>query len=569
MKKKGIVEKIKKTTKRLGSLGWLLKLTKPFVLKLLGLVILGVVITLLGVSSSVVSKYIIDAATNATSMTLSIIIMISITAVSLVLSFSSSLISTVVNEKYAFHIRQKMFDRILRTCWIDIIKYHSGDLLTRLKSDIGAITGGITGVVPQIIVLTVQLFAAFFTLFHFDKTIAVFALILGPVSALAMWVFGKRLKRLQMKVQQSESKYSSFLQESIENIMIIKSFTAEERSSARLKELFLERLSWVVKKNRTTALAGALMGFVFTTGYLTAFIYGAIKISEGQITFGTMTIFLTLVSQVQGPFLSLAKTFPQIMSILASSERVTEILNLEQEEIKQLENPVFSVGVEIKDVNFKYLDDMVFEDANLNILPGDIIAVVGPSGIGKTTLVRLIMSFIKPQAGHLSFYLDRTNVISAGPVARSFIDYVPQGNTLFSGTISDNLKMGKQNASQEEMVQALTFSAAEFVLELPDGLETMIGERGHRLSEGQAQRIAIARAIIRGSPLLILDEATSALDEDTELKILKGINNLPRKPTCIIITHRKSILAFCNRKIEIGNGRLVENDKGIFAMREI
>ena len=420
------ISKIKKAARQMGSLGWLARLTKSFLPRLLFLVFLSILTVLLGIASSIASKYVVDSAASAKPMIIAVIIMIAVTLVILVLSFSSSLISTVVNEKYAFHIRQNMFDRILKTIWIDIIKYHSGDLLTRLKSDIGTITGGVTDVIPQIITMTVQLFAAFLTLLHFDSTMAFFALILGPATALAMWALGKKLKDMQLMVQKTESRYSSFLQESIENIMIVKSFSAEERSSAQLKELFLDRLYWIKKKNLLTAFSGSVISFLFAAGYITAFVYGAYRISRGEITFGTMTVFLTLVSQIQGPFIMLARTFPQIISILASAERITEILNLEQEEPKKaLEYPALSIGLELKEVDFGYLDDDVLTKSNLKILPGDTIAIVGPSGIGKTTLVRLIMSLIKPRSGEVNLYLDRQAVITAGPSARAFIAYVP------------------------------------------------------------------------------------------------------------------------------------------------
>lgn len=559
---KDIFRKINRAGRIFGSLRWLFELTKPYIPRLLLLVMIGVVTTLLGVSSSVISKHLIDAATAAQPLTPYIVVLILLSVVSMALSLSSSLITMVVNEKYSFHIRQKMFDRILSTVWSDIVNYHSGDLLTRLKSDIGAITGGFTDVIPHIFLLSVQLVAAFFTLYFYDRTMALFALILGPIAAVIAWLMGRKLKNLQKKVQQTESAYSSFLQESLENIMIVKSFRAEERSSARLKELFHDRLNWVVKKNKMTALTGMTISLIFSAGYLTAFIYGAVRISQGLITYGTMTAFLTLVAQIQGPIYGLARTFPSIISVLASAERVTEILNLKQEkESLPVKREAADLGLEFKGVEFGYLDELVIKNADFKILPGDSVAIVGPSGIGKTTLVRLIMSFVEPNKGEMRLLLDGSEPLALGPSARDLIAYVPQGNTLFSGTIADNLRMGKPDVTEDDMAEALKTAAAEFVLELPDGVNTLIGERGYRLSEGQAQRVAIARALIRKSPLLILDEATSSLDEKAELRILRGIKELRHKPTCIIITHRKSILPYCNRIIAIENGVLVEEKR--------
>ncbi|NLT15429.1 MAG: ABC transporter ATP-binding protein [Clostridiales bacterium] len=538
---------------------WVFVLTKPFIPSLLLLLLLDVAGSLIGIASAIVSKYVIDAATSSSSLTASVIIMISITAATLILNVVSSLITTVINEKYSFHIRQKIFDRILRTEWLQITKYHSGDLLTRLKSDVGAVASGITSVVPSVITLVVRLVAAFFTLMHFDASLALFALILGPVSVIASWALGRKLKKLQIKVQESESKYSSFMQESIENILIIKTFVAEERSRNKLQELYKERLFWILKKNRMSVIASAAVGFFFSFGYIMAFIWGAVKISLGLITFGTMTLFLSLVSQVQGPIVALAQTIPQIISIMASAERITEINKLGYEEkSRDSMHQSVDLGIRIDHVDFAYFDEKILTNADLCITPGDTVAIVGPSGIGKTTLVRLIMNLVKPQQGTIDIFNNDSSFACSGTAMRDYIAYVPQGNTLFSGRISDNLRMGKPDATEQEMEAALRAAAADFVLELPEGINTIIGERGQRLSEGQAQRVAIARAIIRNSPILILDEATSSLDAETELRVLKSIGALWPKPTCIIITHRKSILAFCNREVAIENGAMKE-----------
>lgn len=544
----------------LKSFAWLSDYTKPFFSSILILLFLNIIISITGVASSVASKYVVDTASSSGKMFTSILFMVAFTGIAIAANFVFSLLSTVVNEKYASHIRLKLLDQMLRTEWLEISKYHSGDVLTRLKSDVNIVASGVSDLIPQITYLTVQFVISFFTLNYYDSTLAIFAVILGPMTVLVSWSISKRLKRIQKNVQEAESRYSTFLQECLENILIIKSFVAEDESAGKFSILLNERIFWIKKKTRLSAVAGTVVSVFFSLGYLVAFVWGAYKISQGLITFGTMTIFLSLASRIQMPIYSLAKTVPQLAAIGASADRINELrkLPMESQNSEVTLSDIVDVGIEFQNVAFGYSEDIILDNIQLKIAPGDFVAVVGVSGVGKTTLLRLIMSLIKPNEGSVDFLMNGTLTISAQRAARSIIAYVPQGNTLFSGTIAENLKMGNPDATLEDMRAALKSAAAEFVFTLPDGLDTVIGERGKRLSDGQAQRIAIARAIIRRAPLLILDEATSSLDLETEYKILQELRRLEYHPTCIIVTHRESILAICNRKIVIEQGAIAE-----------
>lgn len=546
--------------RHLKSFAWLSDYTKPFTSSILLLLVLNIIISTAGIASSVASKYVVDSASSSGKMLISVLFMVAFTGVAIAANFIFSLLSTVVNEKYASHIRLKLLDQMLRTEWLEISKYHSGDVLTRLKSDVNIVAGGISELIPQIAFLTVQLVISFFTLNYYDSTLAIFAVILGPMAVLVSWSIRRKLRQIQTNVQEAESRYSTFLQESLENILIIKSFVAEDDSAEKFSGLLNARIYWIKKKNRLTAIAGAIISIFFSLGYLVAFVWGAYKISKGLITFGTMTIFLSLASRIQGPIYSLAKTIPQLSTIEASADRINELrkLPLESQNSEATLTEIVNVGIEFQNVAFGYTEDVVLDNIKLKITPGDFVAVVGVSGVGKTTLVRLIMSLIQPNEGSIDFLMNGSFTMSAQRAARSIIAYVPQGNTLFSGTIAENLKMGNPDATKEDMRAALNSAAADFVFTLPDGLDTVIGERGKRLSDGQAQRIAIARAIIRRAPLLILDEATSSLDLDTEYQVLQKLRSLDYHPTCIIVTHRESILSFCNRKIVIEQGKIVE-----------
>jgi len=540
---------------------WLLKYSKPYLPKIALLLLLDVATSLLGVGMAVISKEIIDSATSGGMLKSAIVFYIVVILISLIISAMTNMISIVVNEKFSFGIRKQVYEKIIKSHWVDIKKYHTGDLLTRLTSDAGSIADGIVTVIPTIIRLIIELLATFLTLFYYEPMLAVFALVMAPIVALVCFILGRKLKVLQIKVQESESEYRSFIQESLSNLLIVKSFTNEEYATERLVKLRDERFYWVFKKNRLNIVSSTIMSLSFNLGYIGAFVFGAVQLSKKAITYGTMSVFLTLVNRIQAPVMSLSLYVPKVVSILASAERVMEIQNITLEEKSQVHITAENIGVDISDLTFGYTDETVLERASVSIKPGEFVAIVGESGIGKTTLIHLIMSFMSNLKGNIEFQNELGEKEKANAGTREFISYVPQGNTLFSGTIRENIYMGRLDATEAEMIEAIKIAAGyEFICDLPKGLDTVIGERGHGISEGQAQRIAIARALIRRAPFLILDEATSSLDEKTELAVLKGIQNLRPRPTCLLITHRRSVLTYCDREICINNKKIIEQE---------
>jgi len=538
---------------------WLVQYAKPYMGRITVMMMFNLLYTVVGLVMVTLTKRIIDEATEGNPIITLIVCYLILTIGLQLVSVFGTLMNTMLTEKFSFGIRKQIYEKIIHSHWMDVKKYHTGDLMTRLTSDAGNVADGIIGTIPSIIQLIVELLLVFITLFSYSPLLACFALLVAPVAAVSSWWFGRKLKRLQVKVQESEAAYRSFLQESLANLLIVKAFANEEYSTQRLTQLREERFGWVYRRTKMGLISSTAMSMSFQVGYIVAFAYGAIQISRKAITYGTMSVFLTLVNRVQAPVMGLAQQIPRVVSILASAGRIMELQELPLEEKEEEPLAVVQAGVDVSGLTFGYTQDNVLENVSLHIAPGEFVAVIGESGIGKTTLIRIIMSFMSNIQGSVTFYNEKGETQKANAATRNFIAYVPQGNTLFSGTVRENIRMGNLNATGEEMNEALKLAAAyDFVQELPKGIDTVIGERGHGLSEGQAQRIAIARAFVKKAPFLILDEATSALDEATEQEVIRGLQRLTPRPTCLVITHRKSILQYCDREIKIENKTIVE-----------
>lgn len=530
--------------------------------------ILGSLLSLLNVYKALISKRLVDSATTGQfGKVVSILITLIIILLSeLLVNAGSKFISTYCTTKLTNMLQGKFYHHIIYGDWLETSKYHSGHLLTRITSDVGVVISLLVGTIPSMVSLAVLLISSFITLLSLQPSIAIFSLALAPVVLLINKLYSSKLRKLHIEGQENEANYRSFMQESVQNNLIIKSFNKEEDSINKLGGLQKKRLNLSMRSCFISVLSNTVLYIGFMSSYFLVFLWGAFNLSKGIGAFGTLTALLQLTTNVQGPLSSLAGTIPQIVVALASAERLKELesINLESVNYKHidiLEKSVKSPSVTFSNVNFSYDKNIqVLKNINFTIPHGEIIGLIGSSGEGKTTLIRLILSLIQEQSGSKNL-INTAEKISLSPETRSLISYVPQGNTLFSGTIEENLCYGNSNATEKELLEALETSCAlDFVERLPDRLDSKIKERGVGLSEGQAQRLAIARALLRKKPILILDEVTSALDTDTEVKILQAINNLAHKPTCILITHRTSSLSICNRVLKLENGYLHEID---------
>lgn len=541
---------------------WIFEYSRAFWPGVLAILGMNVLDALGRVGIAIASKNMID---NAVAQNLHMSVLAGIVfGLLVIMSMGSDIVASLVgvrtSEAMANSMRQRIFDQLTETEWLSLSKYHSGDLITRLTSDISTVTGVVISTIPSMIALAVQFVAAFFTLMHYEPKLAIMAFILGPLAVLISRVWGRQLKRYNTRIMESESNYRSYIQESLQNLMIIKVFQLENYSHDALFDLHQKRMFWIIRRNRFNLGASTTLGLGFWLGYFAAFCWGAYRLSQKAISFGTLTAFLQLVQQIQTPFLGLARGFPQVIASLASAARLMELEALDHEKEADPVVPCDKVGIIFNEVEFSYPDgQIVLDKISARIQPGEIVALTGPSGEGKTTMVRLLLALINPDNGNVYFTDDSGKEYEMSSATRQWVSYVPQGNTLFSGLIINNLSRGKPDATDEEMEQAARAACAwNFIEEQPQGLRTAIGEGGIGLSEGQAQRLGIARAFLRKAPVLILDEATSALDMQTEVELLEHIRNLEHHPTCLVITHRPSALKICSRILKLEEGILTE-----------
>ena len=560
-KKEILIRGLKHRDENLRLVKWMLRVVAPYYRYIICVFLISVVSMVISYGSTIIGKYVVDDATSGVINLRNMAIMCATTFVSILISVGSSILGSYISEKFSFSIRQQFYSDIQRSLWLRISKFHSGDLVTRLTSDIGSLADGMINLLPRTLLTFVQLLISFLILFHYDRSIALFALIIGPIGALCLFFFRERYKKYQTELRECESEYRSFMQESLGSLTVMKTFRQEGVNDRRMEGFKKRRLDLILKNTTLGSAMSAVLRIVYSAGYVITFCWGAYRISTGRITYGTLTIFITLVSQVQGSVSGLAGIIPQIYNMLISSKRITEVAGLEKEVYTGREDQPARVGLEVDHVTFAYDKRPILQDLDFSVAPGEKIGIVGPSGAGKTTIIRMLLALTTPQAGEIRYLADGV-AEPATPDVRRFISYVPQGNTLMTGTIAENLRIGRADATREEMLNALALaSARDFVEQLPEGLDTVLSEKSGGISEGQAQRIAIARALIGDKPIVILDEATSALDEGTESVILRNITDELKQKTCFIITHRRSMLQYCDRVLSL-------NEKGEMTMSD-
>ena len=460
-------------------------------------------------------------------------------------------VRNILGIKAQNRMQQRMLDRILRSEWTGKESHHSGDVLNRLEQDVGTVVSFLTETIPNTISVVAMFVGAFVYLFSMDKVLAFVIVGIIPVFVLLSKLYIGQMRRLTRQVRDSDSKVQSVLQETIQHRMLIKTLESDSIMVDRLESTQSELRHRVVKRTAFSVVSNFILNAGFSVGYLIAFLWAALRMADQTLTFGGMTAFLQLVNRIQGPARDLTRLAPVFVGVFTAAERLME---LEENPLEEQGDPIpltAPCGVRLEHITYAYDDgdSNVIEQLNFDFYPGSCTAVLGETGAGKTTLIRLILALLHPNEGKVILY-NQQEQKELSPLMRCNFVYVPQGNTLMSGTIRDNLRLGKLNATEEEIKAALEMSCASFVMELPDGLDTVCTEAGGGLSEGQAQRISIARALLRNRPIMLFDEATSALDPETERQLLHNILSHHDK-TVIFITHRPAVVDYCDQTLHL------------------
>ena len=466
------------------------------------------------------------------------------------LNISSVWIKNILGIKAQNRMQQRMLDRLLRSEWHGKEIHHSGDVLNRLEFDVNYVVNFLTETIPNTLSVVAMFLGAFFYLFSMDWRLSLIIVAMLPLFLGVSKIYIGQMRKLTRKVRDSDSKVQSVLQETLQHRMLIKTMESDDAMVGKLEDTQSELRQNVVRRTKFSVFSNLIINFGFALGYLIAFLWAALRMSAHTLTFGGMTAFLQLVNKIQTPARNLMKLVPAFVGVFTAAERLME---LEENPLEEQGEPIIldaPCGLRLTNISYQYnaTDGDVIHNLSFDFKPATCTAILGETGAGKTTLIRLLLALLKPRSGTIEIYNNTFNVLT--PLHRCNISYVPQGNTLMSGTIRDNLRIGKLDATDEEMREALHRSCADFVFDLPEGLNTKCTEQGGGLSEGQAQRIAIARCLLRNRSILIFDEATSALDEETERKLLHNLL-AEKRHTIIFITHRKAVIDYCDETLKI------------------
>lgn len=550
---------------------WIFSYSRKYTKVIICYTIIGIISSTLGLVSSVASKYMIDIITGYQfeKLWLVAVIMVSSMVVSLLFTSLVNRYSTKLSIYVNNDMQADIFDRIIDADWLSISQFENGDILNRFNNDVNTVASNAVSWLPNLIIYVYSIAATLAVILYYDATMALIALLSAPILLLSGRYLMRKNSEYRRKVLEVNSKLMNYEVETFYNFDTIKSFGVMEHYSKglrgwqeRFKQTNLAYNLFTIKTNIGMSVLSAGVSFL-------AFGYCLFRLWTGDILYGTMTLFLEQRSKLSNQFSNLVRIIPGMLNSAVSARRIRELVELprevhmpeQSERMRQAARHGFTVQLE--HVNFAYIQEhRVLTDSNFIASPGEIVALVGPSGEGKTTMLRMILGLLHPNQGTAQLVTQDGETVPIHADTRRYFSYVPQGNTLMSGTIADNLRVVKEDATEEEIKQALeTACAWEFVQKMPDGIHSLLGTRGRGVSEGQAQRISIARAVLRDAPILLLDEATSALDVATERQVLRNIMHRHPNKTCIVTTHRPSVLNLCQRIYRVIDTKVTQLDE--------
>ena len=533
---------------------WLYNTWKGYKLQTIINIAIGILLVFTDLAFVWGTKLCIDIAThNKTRFSLksAITLLIILLITQLLLSYASKWVKATLGAKSTCQMQKDNYRHLLQCDWSALKQYHSGDILNRLEKDIDSIVTFLTESIPSLLATVTRLIGAFLILYIMNKTLALIIIIICPLFLIISKLYVKKTRLITHDIRTSESKIQSTIQEGLQHITVLKTFGKTLWATEILNETQNNLKKGIKNKTIYSSISSLTMNFGFSAGYIITFTWGVLNLENGIITYGALIAFMQLIGQIQAPIRNLSRYIPIFINAFTASERIIELQAIKQEKLFYKPLLKGDVGIELKNVTFQYPKGRhIFENFSYNFTPHSKTAIVGETGKGKTTLIRLVLSLLHPQKGCIEIY-NKTTRLSLTNLSRNNFSYVPQGNTLLNGTIKSNLILGNEYATETDMVNALTAACANFVFNSEKGLDMSCGEGGNGLSEGQAQRISIARALLKPCSILIMDEATSSLDEDTEKNVIKNITNLYPEKTIIFITHRPEILKYCTHVLHL------------------
>lgn len=556
--------------KQKSALRWIMANTKKENKKIVVLLVANALFSMLAIVFAFLIKEIIDSATppnqNLQRLISFAVAIIGVVLLQFVFRIFTNCLAEHIQAKLEMRYKTALFKSILNKKQEKISTYHSGELMTRLTSDVVIVSDGVATILPTVVSAFARLICAVVALIVLDWIFAVAFVVAGLSVFLVITLLRNKLKGFHKKTQETDGKVRSFMQECIENLLAVKVFSVNDRIEKQSTEQQKKNFDIRMKRRNYSVVGHATYNFIFSAGYLFALIYGGVRLLDGIISYGALSAILQLVNNVQVPFASLSNVMPKYYSMLASAERIMEIEQIENEpKTNQIDREKIYgelKGIAIENAVFTYDRDKILNGGSVYINKGEFVAISGPSGVGKSTLIKLLLGVYELDNGNVYFDLENSK-LGIDNSTRPMFSYVPQGNMLFSGSLRDNITFINGNATQSEIDSALFISqVSEFISDLPQGLDTIVGENGVGLSEGQIQRIAIARAILTNAPIILLDEATSALDEATEKAVLNNLKAL-KDTTIIIVSHKKASIQICDRNIQIKDKKIREVTKQV------